>query len=229
MEVIILSGGLGTRLNGVIKNIPKVMAPINDKPFLEYVLNDLNEQKVNKVILATGYKKEYIKDYFGNKYKNIIIEYSEEEQPLGTGGAILKALTKVTNNNVIIMNGDIYTKLNFADLYKSHLNSGADVTLSLKMMENFERYGSVTLNNNRITDFNEKKFISKGYMSVGCYVFNRDVLADFKKDTNFSIENDFFTKYVKVMNFMPYFYHDVFIDIGIPEDYELIKKVINYE
>lgn len=118
MEVIILSGGLGTRLNGVIKNIPKVMAPINDKPFLEYVLNDLNEQKVNKVILATGYKKEYIKDYFGNKYKNIIIEYSEEEQPLGTGGAILKALTKVTNNNVIIMNGDIYTKLNFADLLK---------------------------------------------------------------------------------------------------------------
>ena len=149
MEVIILSGGLGTRLNGVIKNIPKVMAPINDKPFLEYVLNDLSKQKVNKVILATGYKKEYIKDYFGNKYKNIKIEYSEEEQPLGTGGAILKALTKVTNNNVIIMNGDIYTKLNFADLYKSHLNSGADVTLSLKMMENFERYGSLTLNNNR--------------------------------------------------------------------------------
>ena len=127
------------------------------------------------------------------------------------------------------MNGDIYTKLNFADLYKSHLNSGADVTLSLKMMENFERYGSVTLNNNRITDFNEKKFVSKGYMSVGCYVFNRNVLADFKKNTNFSIENDFFTKYVKAMNFMPYFYHDVFIDIGIPEDYELIKKVINYE
>lgn len=148
---------------------------------------------------------------------------------MGTGGAILKALTKVTSNNVIIMNGDIYTKLNFADLFKCHLNSGADVTLSLKMMENFERYGSVTLNNNRIINFNEKKFVSKGYMSVGCYVFNSNILSDFKKNTNFSIENDFFTKYVKRMNFMPYFYHDIFIDIGIPEDYELIKKVLNNE
>ena len=225
MEVIILSGGFGTRLNTVIKDIPKVMAPINNKPFLEYILDILNEQKIDKVILATGYKKEYIKNYFGERYKNILIEYSEEKYPLGTGGAIKKALTKTIEDNIIVMNGDIYTKLNFVELYKSHLNNKAQVTLALKEMENFDRYGSVTVSNNKITDFNEKIFVSKGYISVGCYVFNRRILDFFKDNTKFSIENDFFAKYVDKLNFKPYFYDDLFRDIGIPQDYEKIKKL----
>lgn len=230
MEVIILSGGLGTRLNGVIKDIPKVMAPINNKPFLEYILDDLNQQKINKVVLATGYKKKYIKDYFGKYYKNILIEYSEEEYPLGTGGAIRKALTKTTADDVIVMNGDIYTKLNFVELYKCHLNNNEkNITLALKEMRNFDRYGSVTVLNNIITEFNEKKFVLKGYMSVGCYVFNRKILDSFDINTKFSIENDFFAKYVKKLKFKPYFYDNIFIDIGIPKDYELLKKFIENE
>lgn len=229
MEIIILSGGLGTRLNGVIKDIPKVMAPINNKPFLEYILNDLNNQKVRKVILATGYKKEYIRNYFGDRYKNIIIEYSEEEFPLGTGGAIFQAIKKTTDDNVIVMNGDIYTKINFDELYNCHIDNKALVTLALKEMENFERYGSVTLENNKIVDFNEKKFVSKGFMSVGCYVFNKKIFENFKSNVKFSIENDFFSQYVKKIKFNPYFYYNEFIDIGIPEDYELIKKVLKNE
>lgn len=132
MEIIILSGGLGTRLNGILKNIPKVMAPINNKPFLEYIFDDINNQGIERVILATGYKKEYIRDYFGDNYKNISIEYSEEESPLGTGGAIKKALDKTNEDNVIVMNGDIYTKLDYNELYKSHQNSNSKVTLALK-------------------------------------------------------------------------------------------------
>lgn len=229
MEVIILSGGLGTRLNGVIRGIPKVMAPVNNKPFLEYILDDLNQQGVNKVVLATGYKKEYVKNYFGDKYKNILIKYSEENFPLGTGGAIKKALYKTNENNVIVMNGDIYTKLNYMELYKRHLSNCAEVTLALKKMENFERYGNVTLLDNKITCFAEKKFVTKGYMSVGCYVFNRNVLNSFEDNVKFSIEYDFFVKYVEKLFFSPYFYDDIFIDIGIPEDYELVKKVLKNE
>ena len=118
MEVIILAGGFGTRLQSVVSDVPKVMAPINNKPFLEYIFDDLSKYDVSRVILAVGYKKEIVKKYFGNKYKNIKIAYSEENEPLGTGGAIKHALSLVNDEEVIIMNGDIYTKINYDRKWK---------------------------------------------------------------------------------------------------------------
>lgn len=90
MEAIILVGGFGTRLKHVVSDVPKPMAPINDKPFLEYIFEDLNKKGVTHVALAVGYMKEKIEEYFKNQYKNIEISYSEENSPLGTGGAIKK-------------------------------------------------------------------------------------------------------------------------------------------
>ena len=92
MEAIVLVGGKGTRLRSVVSDVPKPMAPVKDKPFLEYLLNELIDQGISKVVLAVGYKAEIIIEYFGNRYKNIEIEYSIEENSLGTGGAIKKAL-----------------------------------------------------------------------------------------------------------------------------------------
>lgn len=229
MEVIILSGGLGTRLSSVIENIPKVMAPINGKPFLTYMLDNMCKSGVKKVVLATGYRKEYIKDYFGDEYKNIKIEYSEEEYPLGTGGAIKKALKLCNNDNVIITNGDIFTNIDYKKIYSSHIDSNSDVTLSLLEMENFDRYGSIEIDGSRIINFKEKEYVEKGYMNVGCYVFKRDILDKLNFEEKFSIEKDFFMQYVNSMNFSHYIYDDIFVEIGIPEDYELAKNILKEE
>lgn len=87
MQAIILAGGFGTRLKSVVSEVPKPMAPVNGRPFLSYVLDSLNKQGFQKVVLAVGYQKECIMDFYKNRYKNILIQYSIEEEPLGTGAA----------------------------------------------------------------------------------------------------------------------------------------------
>lgn len=226
MEAIILSGGLGTRLRSVVSIVPKVMAPINSVPFLQYTLEKLYSQGFERVILATGYKKEYIKNYFGNQYKGMELCYSEETIPLGTGGAIKKALKMANDNDVIIMNGDIYTDMDFNELMRCHKQSNQSVTISLMEMEKFDMFGSVTLSAGYITSFNEKKYVDLGYMNVGCYVFSKNILNFFEENVNFSIEKDFFNKYSGIIKMNPYFYKGEFIDIGIPENYEKAKKLI---
>lgn len=226
MEVIILAGGLGTRLKSVVNDVPKVMALVNNKPFLEYILDDLSNYDVDKIILAVGYKKEIIQQYFGNKYKGIEIVYSEEDKPLGTGGAIKNVLSLVENDEAIVMNGDIYTKINYNDLFECYKRKKANLMLVIKHMNNFDRYGSIELKDDKIIKFREKEPVESGFMSVGCYIFNKNLLNGFKSDSKFSIENDFFSKYVIDNKIDYYYYSDIFVDIGIPEDYNLIKKLL---
>ena len=229
MEIIILAGGFGTRLRSVISEIPKVLAPIKEKPFLEHMLKNFQNNGITRVIMAVGYKKEYIQEYFGNNYGNMEIAYSIENKPLGTGGAIKKALSLCNEENVIVTNGDVFTEINYKELLEHHKNSQGDISLVIKEMKNFDRYGSVKIKDGRIIEFCEKKKMEKGFMSVGCYVFSKHTLLEFEDDTNFSIEKDFFEKEVNSLYFTPYIYKGQFIDIGIPEDYELAQQVIGNE
>lgn len=226
MEVIILTGGMGTRLKTRIKDIPKTMADVNGIPFLERTLEWLNNFEISNVILAVGYKKEYIKEYFGTKYKNFKITYSEETSPLGTGGAIKRALQKTTDENVIVMNGDVFVRFDISKIYEKHLNDKADMSIAIKEMQNFDRFGIVKFENNRIISFEEKKFTEKGFMNAGVYVLNRNIFKGKIKSESFSVENDYLNKYVLKDFICPYIYDGEFIDIGIPEDYDKIIKIL---
>lgn len=226
MDVIILSGGKGTRLKQVVNDVPKTMAPINNKPFLEYTLEYLNSFNVENVILAVGYKKEIIKRYFGNKYKNMNILYSEEEEPLGTGGAIKKALQLVKNKNSLVINGDVYTKINIEELLEEHIKREATMAIAVKEMNDFNRYGVVEFSENRINKFNEKKFTKKGFMNTGFYIMNKDIFANKEISDRFSLEKDYLCQYVNIDKIIPYIYDGEFVDIGTPEDYEKIKRII---
>ena len=104
MEAIVLAGGFGTRLKEVVSDIPKPMAPVNGKPFLEYLLKGSEKKGIGHIILAVVYKEEIIKEYFKNKYENIDITYLEELIPLGTGGVIKKALKLAKEEDVFIVN-----------------------------------------------------------------------------------------------------------------------------
>lgn len=226
MEAVILSGGKGTRLQSVIKDIPKTMADVNGTPFLETTLQWLNSFNINKVILAVGYKKEYIKKYFGNNYKNINLIYSEEEKPLGTGGAIKKALKECVDDNVIVMNGDVLARVDLNKMYEKHLSLGSVMTIAVKEMTNFDRFGVVKFNKDRITRFEEKKYVEKGFMNTGIYIMNKDIFENKIENKSFSIENDYLSKYVDKDKISPFIFAGEFIDIGIPEDYQKIQAMI---
>ena len=212
-----LAGGLGTRLRGVINDLPKPMAIINGKPFLHYVFVYLSKQKINNVILSVGYKAEIIESFFGNRYLDIEIAYSKETEPLGTGGGIKQAF-QLVNDFAFVLNGDTFFDIDLNSLRDFHLQNEADITLALKSMKNFDRYGTVLLHENRIVNFEEKKFLVEGLINGGVYFFGKNIFENIVEE-KFSFEKVVLEKYVSQKKLCGKIYNDYFIDIGIPEDY----------
>lgn len=220
MEAIILAGGFGTRLQSVVHDVPKPMAPVADKPFLAYLLDQLDRQGCTHAILAVGYKKEVIQNFFGSNYKGISLSYSVEDKPLLTGGALKKALKQATEDAVLVLNGDTFFDVDFSKMINSHIQNHSDVTLAVKELYDFSRYGTVIFDDDfRITRFTEKKRCPKGFINGGVYVLNHTLFDDFSLD-KFMMEKDFLERYVdsKIIHAFPC--DGYFIDIGIPEDYK---------
>lgn len=226
MEVIILAGGFGTRLQRIVKNVPKPMADINGMPFLSFIMDYLVSHGVNKVLLSVGYKHKIIENYFGFRYKNIGIKYVFEAIPLGTGGAIREALKYVSDDTVIVLNGDTFFCINLSEMYDFHREKSSNLTIAVKAMENCSRYGAVIIQNDRIVQFEGKSCNSFGYINGGIYIINSKVISSFINEfgSQFSFERDFIQKITKKINVFSYVSNDYFIDIGIPEDYERAKK-----
>ncbi|RMA93310.1 nucleotidyltransferase family protein [Hydrogenothermus marinus] len=224
-EAIILAGGLGTRLRSVVKDVPKPMALVAGKPFLEYILDYLNNNSLKRVILAIGYKSDIIKSYFGNSYKELTLKYSEENEPLGTGGAIKQALNFSVENDILILNGDTFFNIDLIKFYEFHLAKKSNLTIALKKMENIDRYGTVEIDKDRrISGFSEKKYVKKGIINGGVYILNKPFFLSLNFVNKFSFEKDFLEKYYNLYNFYGFISKSYFIDIGIPEDYEKAKK-----
>lgn len=158
MQAIILVGGLGTRLRQVVKDRPKPMALVNGKPFLEYVINNLKSMGIKDIILATGYKEDIIREYFGNgEHLGVNIDYSKEESPLGTGGAIKNAERFIKHDEVFVLNGDTYLNVDLKAMMDFHRESKSFFTMALRKVEDGSRYGSVKLaENSQILSFEEK-------------------------------------------------------------------------
>ncbi|MBE6430619.1 MULTISPECIES: D-glycero-D-manno-heptose 1-phosphate guanosyltransferase [Campylobacter] len=215
-EAIILCGGLGTRLRSVISDVPKPMAPINNKPFLAFVLEYLKKQNISRVVLAVSYKYEIIQEYFGNSYLGMQILYSIEKEPLGTGGAILEALNLINSDSCYVLNGDTFFDVNLDRLKLDN----SDICVALKPMKNFDRYGSVDIDNNSyISAFNEKKFTSNGLINGGVYLIKKNIFNSFNLPNKFSFE-EFFQENFLIFNAKATVFDDYFIDIGIPQDYK---------
>ncbi|ECC1942742.1 nucleotidyltransferase family protein [Campylobacter jejuni] len=215
MQAIILCGGLGTRLKSVIKDIPKPMAPINDKPFLEFIFEYLKKQGIKEVILAVSYKYEVIQEYFKDEFLGIKIKYSIEKEPLGTGGAIKEAL-KFIKNEAYVLNGDTIFDI---DLKKLILNN-SKICLALKQMNDFDRYGTVELDSkNYIKLFKEKEFKKQGLINGGIYFLNKDIFNDFTLQEKFSFE-EFLQENYEKLKAKAHIFDNYFIDIGVPGDYE---------
>ena len=220
-EAIILAGGLGTRLSGVISEIPKPMADVNGKPFLEYLLNYLERNGITHVILSVGYKSEIIKTHFGSRYKSIKISYATEKFPLGTGGGICLAIQKAKNNNIFIINGDTLFNISLNKLARYHKQKNAELSVALRKIKDGSRYGSVLINeNNKITAFKEKSESKKNVLiNGGIYLINKKQFRRRKFPERFSFEKDFLEKNYGIGTFYGFEFSDYFIDIGLPSTY----------
>lgn len=233
MEVIILAGGMGTRLREVLPDLPKPMAPINGKPFLHYLLKWLSEYQIDKIILSVGFKAECIINYFGASFNDIPIEYTIEEKPLGTGGAILYALQRTNSDNILIVNGDTYFPIDIKKFYDAHIKNKSLLSIALKPMRNFDRYGSVECNGDTIIRFNEKKMQTSGLINGGIYLVNKQILDKREFPIVFSFETEILEKEAASSKIKGFVFDIAFMDIGTPEDYcraesILMDKFVNF-
>ncbi len=227
-EAIVLAGGLGTRLQAMLPDIAKCMAPVNGKPFLTYVLDYLIIQDISKVILSVGFRKEHIINCFGDKYSSLSIDYTIENEPLGTGGAIKLAMNQVNGRNAFVINGDTYFVPDLKQMQETHEKCSADITIAVKQISETGRYGTVIIDKNgAITDFREKDpNIGFGLINGGIYLINNKVLDNFTED-KFSLENDVFKKSCKSLKMQAFQTDSFFLDMGIPDDYAKAQNMIN--
>jgi len=223
---IILAGGLGTRLRSIVSEVPKPMAPINGKPFLYYLLELLEKNHIRRVVLAVGYKKEIIIEYFGYRFRSIEISYSKESNPLGTGGAILKALNKLNNKRVFIINGDTYFNISLKSLENFHKKKNSSLTIAVKEIFHPDRYDCVLFNSDsRIISFNNTEAISN-YINGGISIIELDMFNQYRLPKKFSFELDFLFKYYSVEKLYTYKSKAYFMDIGVPDSYYLFEEAM---
>jgi len=226
--VIILAGGLGTRLRSVVSDLPKCMAPVNGKPFLAHVIDHFQHESITDFIFSLGYKHEVIIDYLNQlttHHSPLTFQYSIEEEPLGTGGAIKKACALAKDKNVFVTNGDTLFKASIPLLQNFHCTKNADCTLVLKPMQNFNRYGVIELNTDAsIKSFNEKKYYAQGLINGGLYMLNIESFLNESFPEKFSFETAYLEKLYNQHKMFGLIQDEYFIDIGIPEDYERAQR-----
>ncbi len=225
LDALILAGGLGTRLAPVVPDLPKALAPIRGTPFLDLLLDRLAESKtVSKAILALGFRSEAILRHYRGKTPPLPIRFVVEGEPLGTGGAVLNALPHTTGDALLILNGDCFCDLSYADFAAYHRAKKADVTLATFFSDDLRRYGSICFGDDgRICGFQEKAAEKKaGYLSAGIYLAQREALSSFETKAC-SIETDLFPKLLAKKAFA-YVHRGSFLDIGTPESYTLAQE-----
>ena len=219
-EAVILAGGFGTRLSHVVSDVPKPMAPVYGRPFLCYLLDRLADAGIQRVVLATGYMHEVIETYFGTMYRGLEIIYSNEDQPLFTGGAIRQAAEKIQSEDFVVLNGDTLFDIDFQQLYDFHTSHDAHLSIALRRVEDTGRYGAVTCENDRIVAFHEKtESQGAGDINGGIYAINRAWLLNQSLPTKFSFEKELMQPLAGDPHFYGLSFNDYFIDIGVPEDY----------
>lgn len=218
MEAVVLAGGFGARLQQVVAHLPKPMAPVSGRPFLEILLGMLAQKGFRRVIMSLGYMAGKVTSYFGDTYAGMELIYEIEDVPLGTGGAVRQALALCKTDHVFVFNGDTYLDLEVSDVETQWQKDHAPIIV-VREVSDTARYGCLVTKDNRVKGFIEKGVAGPGLINAGCYVFPVNILNGFELGQPFSLEADFLAKVVEVQRFDLFLTNGHFIDIGVPEDY----------
>lgn len=219
---IILAGGFGTRLQSIISDVPKPMAPVNSEPFLNYQLRYLKHYGIKHVIFSIGHLGNKIRDYYQNSFEGLTISYVTEQEPLGTGGGIRLAINSCEDELVLVLNGDSFFDADLNSFFIQHQTTNSKISIALRQVEDAARYGTIINDSsNTIVSFKEKSNLKlAGKINAGVYLIDKKTyLANTPAEINFSIEKDFFEKQLRHLSIKGFELEGYFIDIGIPEDY----------
>jgi len=222
MKAIILAGGFGTRLRERVPDLPKPMAPVVGRPFLEYLLDRLIAGGVTEIILSVGYQADAIQSHFGNTYQTASLEYAIEHEPLGTGGAIALAINQYGSHNepVLVLNGDTFLDIDYGELIQWHGKQPGQVSMVLREVPDVARYGSVLVEKEYVTGFLEKGQSGPGLINAGVYIIQPGVFEAFGLTGKFGIEAEFLQRHCGELSPRAFLTDAYFIDIGVPDDYD---------
>lgn len=222
VTTVILAGGLGTRLGSLIKNKPKVLVKIKDHPFLEYLLHQLDQAGLKKVVLCTGYLGDQIEKTFGQRYKNLHLYYSRELTPLGTAGSLRYSLHHISSKTVLAMNGDSFCDVDFKKFWQFHVSKKTKASLVLAKISDAKQSGNVKLRrNDSVVQFQEKTRKGPGLVNAGIYLIDKTLIKEIPEG-KLSLEMDIFPTWIG-RGFYGYGV-DSFIDIGTPESLQRAQQ-----
>ncbi len=224
---LLLVGGMGTRLRSVVQGVPKPLASVGNKSFLELLIRQLKHQGIRKIVLCTGYLADQVENEFGDGHAlDLEIEYSKELAPLGTGGAIKLAQSQIGKaSEFLVMNGDSFLEIDLAPFIQFHRDHKALVTVAVARVADSSRYGTVLVDADRkVTGFLEKTgSTGPGLINAGVYVFSPQVLSLLPEGRS-SLEKDLFPHLLD-RGVYALECHGMFIDIGTPEDYRRAQEL----
>jgi len=220
ISAAILAGGLGTRLRSVLQDLPKVLAEVLNRPFLTFLFDQLLYAGLRSLVLCTGYKGEEVRKQLGHAYGSLNLLYSQEDAPLGTGGALRLALPHLSSDTVLVMNGDSYVNADLRAFLNWFSLNDLSAALVLNKMTDTSRYGRVILDENgAIQSFEEKGGkANTGWINSGVYLFRKKLLQAIPRGRHYSLEREFFPSLL-AKGLYGYPCQGEFLDIGTPDSY----------
>jgi len=220
ITTVILAGGMGTRLHSAVPNKQKVLAEIQKQPFLIFLLGQLVSAGAREVVLCTGHMAEQVHEKLGETYRSLKLEYSREEKPRGTGGAVRLALPLIKSEIVMIMNGDSYINADLNAFLEWFLRKDLAAALILTKVHDTSRYGRVvSAGNGCIQAFKEKgENEGHGWINAGIYLLKKKLVKTIPSGNPYSLEREFFPLLIG-KGLYGYRCAGEFIDIGTPESY----------
>ena len=228
LEVVLLVGGLGTRLSSEPGDLPKPMVEVGGYPFLEHELLHLREFGIRTIILAVSHRHEAIEQRFGDGTPlELSITYSRETHPLGTAGALRNALPLVYGDEVLVLNGDSFTDVDYGELLQFHRTHGGKLTMSAFHNSDCRDYGRLQISEGQVLGFVEKEHSdsSPGYINAGVYVFSRGLIQSIRPEVVASLENELFPSLIASgERIYAYCTKGYFIDMGTPQRLQKLRS-----
>ena len=217
---LILAGGLGTRLRSAVPDRPKVIAEVGGRPFIAYLLDQLVDAGVTRIVLCTGYQADRVEACLGPSYRSAQLLYSPEANPLGTGGALRLALPLIQSPEALVLNGDSYCDVPLPDFAAFHYSRDAQASLALCSVDDQRRYGGVRVDEQgAITAFAEKADVEgPGWVNAGVYLLRRSLLESIPPGTFVSLEREVLPGLIS-RGLFGFCSSARFRDIGVPEAY----------
>ena len=217
---------MGTRLRQVVSDRPKVMAEINGKPFIAYLLDQLVAAGIGRVIISTGYMADILEDTFGTRYNDLHVDYSREETPLGTAGALIRA-DKFIDGRFILIYGDNFFKFDLSDMVEFHEKASALGTVGLTTVPDPAAYGVVELKGSKVVDYTEKPTDYRSFIiNGGIYIFEREIFSSLDASQR-SLERDVLPQLAKEGKLAGYNLAGQWIGIDTKEDLERARKLFS--